>query len=100
MDNRLREIGVRMALGAQRSDALMLIMGQAAKLTGVGVGIGLVVSWLLVLVLSNRLFGVGATDIMTFVGVASVIGAVGTFASYLPAWRAAGVDPNSALRSL
>jgi putative ABC transport system permease protein len=99
VDNRIKEIGVRMALGAQRSDALKLIIGQAAKLTAVGVGLGLIASWLLMRVLSGLLFGVGATDVMTFVGVASVLGAVGILASYLPARRAAGIDPNRALRT-
>jgi putative ABC transport system permease protein len=99
VDNRIKEIGVRMALGAQRSDALKLILGQAAQLTGIGVGIGLIASWLLTKVLSGLLFGVGATDIVIFFGVAIVLSIVGIFASYLPARRAAGIDPIQALRT-
>ena len=90
---RRREIGVRLALGAQRRDVVSLIAMQGARLIGAGVGLGLVSSLLASRLLSNLLFGVAATDSRTLVAVAAGVLALGVLASYLPARRAATLDP-------
>lgn len=95
---RTNEIGIRMALGAQTRDVLRLIVGQGLKLVLIGLAIGLVGALALSRLLSGLLFGVGAKDPVTFAAVAVVLGAVGVLACYLPARRAARVDPLVALR--
>ena len=93
-----REIGIRLALGAQQSDVLKLVVGQGLVLTSLGVVIGLAGSFALTRLMSNLLFGVTATDPMTFVVVPLLLLAVSLFACYVPASRAARVDPMVALR--
>ena len=88
-----REIGVRLALGAQARDVVSLIAMQAAKLIGVGVGLAQLSSLLASRLLSSLLFGVAATDARTLVVVAAGVLALGVLASYLPARRAAALDP-------
>jgi putative ABC transport system permease protein len=95
---RTREIGVRMALGAGHRDVLAMFVGEGVRLAGIGIGIGLVASFALTRVISSFLYGVNATDWPTFLLGAVILAAVAVLASYLPARRAARVDPMVALR--
>ena len=95
---RVREIGVRMALGAQIGDVLRMIVFDGMKPTLLGVAIGLVASIALSRVLGTLVFGVKATDVPTFLTVSVLLVGVGMFASILPAWRATRVDPLRTLR--
>jgi predicted permease len=95
---RTREIGVRMALGAGRRDVLRLILGEGLSVVGIGLALGLLLSFALTRVLGGFLYGVGATDPLTFVGVPALLGSIALAAGYLPARRAARVDPMVALR--
>ncbi|MEY2485355.1 MAG: hypothetical protein QOH39_1003 [Verrucomicrobiota bacterium] len=95
---RTREIGIRMALGAQRSDVLKLTVGHGLRLVTIGVVIGLSVALVLTRVMSSLLFGVSATDPMTFISISVVLISVAVLASYVPALRATKVDPMFALR--
>jgi putative ABC transport system permease protein len=95
---RTHEIGVRMALGAQRADVLKLILRQGVVLAITGVVFGLAGSFGLTRIISTLLFDVAATDRVTFGGVAFGIFAITFLASYLPAWRATRVNPLDALR--
>lgn len=96
---RVREVGIRMALGADRRDVYRLVVGRGAMLAGAGIVVGLVSAFGVTRFMASLLFGVGATDPATFVIVPVVLGMVALLASYLPARRAAGVDPMTALRS-
>ena len=98
VSQRTREIGLRMALGAQRSSVVSLVFRQALLLAAVGMAIGLVGSLMVTPVVVNLLFGVSATDPVTFAGVSALLLAVAAVACYLPAWRASKVDPLLALR--
>jgi putative ABC transport system permease protein len=95
---RTSEIGIRMALGAGTSDVFRLIVGNALRLVGVGVIVGVGVALAATRVMQSLLFGVGANDPVTFVGICIVISAVALIASWLPARRAARVDPLVAMR--
>lgn len=95
---RTREFGIRMALGAQRSDVLGLVLRQGMKLAGVGVVLGLVLALGAAQVIAGLLFGVSAADPLVLMAVASGLGAVALLATYVPARRATKVDPMVALR--
>ncbi len=98
VSNRTREIGVRMALGAQRKDVLRSVMGEGAKLSLAGIALGMMGAFAVMRVLSGELYGVGATDPLTFCGVAILVAVVAMTACYVPARRAMRVDPVVALR--
>jgi ABC-type antimicrobial peptide transport system permease subunit len=98
VSQRTREIGVRIALGAQRADVSRLVLRQGLILAVSGVGLGLVAALGLTRLMSSLLFGVAAADPVTYGAVALTLTGVALLASYLPAARAAGVDPNEALR--
>lgn len=95
---RTREIGIRVSLGAQRSDVLRMVVGEGARLAGVGVVIGIALSLAITRVMATQLFGVSATDPLTFVLLAAVLFGVALLASFIPARRAMRVDPIVALR--
>jgi putative ABC transport system permease protein len=95
---RTQEIGIRMALGAKRMEVLRLVVGQGMRLVAAGVAVGIVVSLALAQVLSTQLFEVRAFDPITFFLTVLVMAAVALLASYVPARRAANVDPIVALR--
>jgi ABC-type antimicrobial peptide transport system permease subunit len=94
---RTQEIGLRMALGAQKSDVLGLVIRQGMILTVIGVIVGLAGAFLLTRVIGNLLYGVTATDPATFVAIPLVLLFVALLACYLPARRAARLDPTRAL---
>jgi ABC-type antimicrobial peptide transport system permease subunit len=99
VSQRTRELGVRIALGAARPDILWLILRHALILLGIGVGVGLAVSWAAAGVMRSFLFGASGYDAATVLLVVLALGICGLVASYLPARRAAGIDPVEALRS-
>ena len=96
---RTRELGIRIALGAQVRDIHKLVIGQGIKLALVGIGIGFAISFGVMRLMKNLLFGVSATDPLTFVAIGCVLLVVALLACYLPARRATKVDPLIALRS-
>jgi predicted permease len=96
---RTREIGVRMALGAQRNSVYRLIFGEAGKLIAMGIAVGLAGSVASAMLMRKLLFGVQAWDASTLAAVAGVLAASALLASYFPAHRAASVNPTEALRS-
>jgi putative ABC transport system permease protein len=96
---RTHEIGIRMALGAQHADVLRLILSQGLLMSLAGVAIGLVAALLAAPLLANQLFGVHPTEFQTLVAVTLLLMVVAMVASYLPARRAAQVDPLVALRN-
>jgi len=93
-----REIGIRMALGATQRDILSLVVRQGMALALSGVTIGLVGAFLLTRLIRSLLFGVQATDPLTFVGISVLLGLIALLASYIPAQRAARIDPMVSLR--
>jgi ABC-type antimicrobial peptide transport system permease subunit len=95
---RTREIGVRMALGAQQSNVLRLIMERGAMLTLAGIVIGTLAALALTRWISSLLYGVSAADPLTFVSVAAILALVALAAYYIPARRATKIDPLVALR--
>jgi ABC-type antimicrobial peptide transport system permease subunit len=98
VSQRTREIGVRVALGAQRTNVLSLVLGHGALLAAVGLGLGLVGALGVTRLLQSMLFGVSPFDPLSFAAVTLVLGTIAFVASYIPALRAAKVDPIVALR--
>jgi putative ABC transport system permease protein len=98
VNQQTREIGIRMAMGADRRNVLGLVVGQGLKLAAIGVVAGVVIALLLARQLSSLLFGVNAYDPLTFLSVATILMVVAFFACYIPALRATRVDPLTALR--
>lgn len=99
VSQRTREIGIRMALGAQRAQVLKLIVNQGMKVTAIGVLLGIIASLGLTRLIANLLFGVSATDFATFFVLSIILLSVALLACWWPARRASGVDPMVALRA-
>jgi putative ABC transport system permease protein len=98
VSNRTREIGIRMALGAQKQNVLLLVVKEGARFSLLGIGLGIAGAFVLMRVLSGELYGVTATDTVTFVSVSIFLTMVTLAACYIPARRAMKVDPIVALR--
>ena len=96
---RTREIGLRLAMGARREDVLGMILGRASRLTAIGLGSGLVLAFCLARLAANLLRGVRADDPLVFAGIAVAIAVIALGSSWVPARRAARIDPMQALRS-
>jgi putative ABC transport system permease protein len=95
---RTHEIGIRVALGASAADVLRMILGEGMRITLIGVGVGLVAALGLTRLITKIIYGVSASDPLTFLGVALLLSAVALLACYIPARRAMRVDPIIALR--
>jgi len=95
---RTREIGIRMALGAQRTDMLGMVLRQSLSVVAIGLGCGLVAAFAATRLLASLLFGVGANDLLTYASVVFLLGGTALLASYIPARRAMKIDPMVALR--
>ncbi|HYL92038.1 MAG TPA: ABC transporter permease [Alphaproteobacteria bacterium] len=98
VSQRTGEIGIRMALGAERWDVLTMIIGQGLRVTAIGLALGLILALAVTRVLSGVLFGVSPTDPVTFASVALLLAGIAALACYIPAWRATNVDPMVVLR--
>ena len=98
VSQRTHEIGVRIALGARRSDVLKMVMSQGLRLTAIGLAIGLCAAFGAARLLSPLLYGIGANDPPTMAAVAMGLTAIALTACYLPARKAMSVDPTVALR--
>ncbi len=95
---RTHEIGIRMAMGAEQKDVIKMVLGDGAKLTFAGIGVGLTVAVGLTRFLQSLLYQVSATDTVIYASIALLLSVVALLASYIPARRAAKVDPMEALR--
>jgi ABC-type antimicrobial peptide transport system permease subunit len=98
LSRRTREIGIRVALGAQRRNVIAMVVRQGVSLVAVGIGIGLVLALAATRVLGSFLYGLSATDLLSFVYVSLLLFGVALAACYVPARRATRIDPIAALR--
>jgi putative ABC transport system permease protein len=98
VERRTNEIGIRMALGAERSTVFRLVLGEGMRLALIGAVVGIVAALALTRLLQGMLYGVSAHDPLTYAAVAAVLASVAAVACWLPAWRATRVDPIVALR--
>jgi len=98
VSERTREVGVRLALGAEPSQLLTMIVGQAAKLAGIGVAIGLAIALPMAPLLDSQLYGVTSFDPLTFISVPLVLVLIAALAALVPARKAMRIDPLAALR--
>jgi ABC-type antimicrobial peptide transport system permease subunit len=98
VSQRTRELGIRMALGASRTDVLRLVVAQGLRLTLMGVALGLVASFAVTRLITSLLYSVSPTDVVTFTVVPLLLAVAALAASYLPALRATRIDPMTALR--
>jgi ABC-type antimicrobial peptide transport system permease subunit len=96
---RTRELGVRIALGAQRGNVLWIVLRQAVVLGAIGVGLGIIGSFFASRAMTSLIFGIAPRDPATFVSVAFLLLVVALFAAFVPAWRATRIDPTTALRA-
>ena len=99
VNRRTRELGIRMALGAQRSDVLLLVMRNAGVLLGIGLAAGLGCAWIATRAMKSFLFGVSEHDPLTAAVVCALLIVCGSVAALMPARRAASIDPMQALRT-
>jgi ABC-type antimicrobial peptide transport system permease subunit len=99
VNQRTQEIGIRMALGASAGDLQAGILGETLRLAAMGMLLGAAAAWLLARLLRGLLFGVTATDPVTFIGMLAVLTLVAAVAGYVPAYRASRIDPAVALRA-
>lgn len=99
VNQRTREVGIRMALGAKRRDVLLLILRNASVLVVCGLGLGLMCTWIATRLLKSFLFGVGQHDPFTVMTVSVLFVVCGLMAAFVPARRAASIDPMQALRT-
>ena len=99
VSRRTREVGIRMALGAQRTDVMLLVLKKAALLLALGLVSGLVASWFATRAIQAFLFGVGRHDPITILSVCALLAVSGLIAAIIPARRAASIDPMQALRT-
>jgi predicted permease len=99
VQRRMHEMGIRIALGAKRGTVLRILMEQGLRLVLIGLGVGLAAAFAITRFLSNVLYGIKATDLLTFGGVSLLLAGVAVLASYLPARRAASIEPMQALRA-
>jgi ABC-type antimicrobial peptide transport system permease subunit len=98
ISQRTREIGIRMALGAQARELRRMVVAQGGRVAAIGVVVGVIASLAVTRVLDSMLFGVRAIDVPTFLGMAGIMILVALVASYIPARRASSVDPMTSLR--
>jgi ABC-type antimicrobial peptide transport system permease subunit len=98
VSRRTREIGVRMALGAQRTQVLGMVLNEGLKLVLIGIVIGIPVALLSTRIFSSMLFGLSAADPLSMLTVIAILGSIATLAGLIPARRATKVDPMVALR--
>ena len=96
---RIREIGIRMALGARPAQVMGRVLGQGMVLVAIGLVVGLIASQLTAGLLQSMLFGVGTRDVATYLAVVFAIALVGLAANYVPARRASSIQPIKALRA-
>jgi putative ABC transport system permease protein len=98
VNDRIHELGIRAALGAQRGDVLRLVLGQGAQMAALGIVLGLAGALALTRFMASMLYGVKPTDFFTFAAISLLLGAVALIASYIPSRRAMALDPVAALR--
>jgi putative ABC transport system permease protein len=98
VSQRTREIGIRMALGAGQLDILKLVVGHGMWLSFIGIALGVAAALLLTRIMTSSLYGISASDPLTYIGISLLLAVVALLACLIPARRAIKVDPNIALR--